>query len=230
MNKLLYLLLIIPFIVFAQNKKVIYKVTLNDFSEVTGKAYNHLHATNYAKDFVSFDLIYNLNEMSFKSHKMVNLSGEEYENLLIICDVDVSYYKNKESDLLYKIYEKGNLKNIASTSKIITNWTYSTEQKMVLGYKCHRADCTVVIDYGDGKLLSTYPITAWYCSEIQSSFGPKGFGGLKGLILELKQNFVTFTATDLKETDEIPSKIGKGIKIIKEDELVEYIEKMTSKK
>jgi GLPGLI family protein len=35
----------------------------------------------------------------------------------------------------------------------------------------------------DGK---SQPVEAWFCPEIPFAYGPRGFGGLPGLILELR--------------------------------------------
>lgn len=59
-------------------------------------------------------------------------------------------------------------------------WEISKKKKKILGYKCTAA--TVVGDTVDGKPLIT---TAWFTPDIPVKFGPKYYGGLPGLILEI---------------------------------------------
>ena len=44
-------------------------------------------------------------------------------------------------------------------------------------------------------------ITTWFAPKINRSFGPGGYGGLPGLILELDRGKKTYTASSIKEVD-----------------------------
>ncbi len=75
-------------------------------------------------------------------------------------------------------------------------WKITRESKKILGYTCYKAigaktrTTLEPIKGSDGKLKivnkTTYYI-AWFTPQIPFGFGPVGFGGLPGLILELKQ-------------------------------------------
>jgi GLPGLI family protein len=69
-------------------------------------------------------------------------------------------------------------------------------------------------------------VVAWYCPKIPVSFGPKGYGDLPGLILELEEKNITFGAKKitLNPTNIIIEKPSK-YKIVSE---IEY-EKMVDK-
>jgi GLPGLI family protein len=214
---------------YSQNTKIIFNVQLNDYSDISSDAINeHFRTTEYAKDYVTFELLFNSQEMLFYADKGKNLSDEEFENLLLLCDMNGSYYKNKNKDFIYRIVPENKfIKNVACVSKIITDWKLSNETKLIAGYECKRADCVLIIDEGDESLISKYPVTAWYSPEIKSSFGPKYFGGLPGLILEVSQNLVTFGATKVESfTDKFPVQIPLEWKIVNEKDFFSYYQKL----
>ena len=66
----------------------------------------------------------------------------------------------------------------------------ATEQRDILGYTCMKAE------YRDTSML----VTAWFTPQIPVSFGPRGFGGLPGLILALSEGEnVIILATDVQQ-------------------------------
>ena len=70
------------------------------------------------------------------------------------------------------------------------NWTLTNETKKIENYTCFKA--TII-----QKNLETgveFIREAWYTTEIPVPYGPVGFGGLPGLILELKTGKAIFTA------------------------------------
>ena len=87
-------------------------------------------------------------------------------------------------------------------------WKLSSETKKVLGYICYKGNF-----YKKG--IENIEIEAWYAPELPFSFGPKGYHGLPGLILEIKKNnIVTYTASKINwDEDVYISKPSKGRKI-----------------
>jgi GLPGLI family protein len=145
-----------------------------------------------------------------------NKDGREFAMTLIEVDKEI-YVKNNFSfqnnsatffdDNKYIIQEK-----------IDTNWVLTTETKLIDEKTCYKATTTY---YGKNSLKEfSYPIIAWYCPEIPLPYGPAGFGGLPGLILELQKNKVTFGAIkiDLNSKKKTLTKMPlKGELIFKED-------------
>lgn len=76
------------------------------------------------------------------------------------------------------------------------NWELINETKTVGDYKCYKATLkrSVVLD-GKSK---DYQVIAWFSPELPYEFGPKEFGGLPGLILELQDDKVTFVASKIE--------------------------------
>ncbi len=59
---------------------------------------------------------------------------------------------------------------------IQNNWTITYEKKMIGGFKCYKAT---------KKCKCGQDIVAWFTPEIPVPFGPAGYGGAPGLILQL---------------------------------------------
>lgn len=102
-----------------------------------------------------------------------------------------TYFSDKITSFRQTSFNK---EKLIVTSPLTNNWTLLKESKTIDGYKCFKATCVKTWrsqpELNGNKL--NYTIIAWYCPKITSSFGPKGFGGLPGLILELQDNKVTF--------------------------------------
>lgn len=80
--------------------------------------------------------------------------------------------------------------------KSTTNWELSDETKLIDAYKCYKAISEYVVINEKGTFK--YPVIAWYCPKIPYSFGPNGYGGLPGIILELQVKNAVFGATSIK--------------------------------
>ena len=84
-------------------------------------------------------------------------------------------------------------------------WTMHNETKNLDGYTCYRATMHYVHDYTGNE----FTIEAWYTPEIPVPYGPAGYGGLPGLILQLERSHVIFVA------DKVILNPKDGIKPIK---------------
>ena len=69
-------------------------------------------------------------------------------------------------------------------------WQLTSESKMIGKYICFKATKEYVEDSGGRK--NRYEIEAWYAPEIPIKFGPKQYVGLPGLIVELKEDYITY--------------------------------------
>lgn len=77
------------------------------------------------------------------------------------------------------------------------NWKLINETKTILGYTCYKATHN---REGGNPVI----VTAWYCPEIPYQFGPKGYAGLPGLILEIVLGGKTaFTAETINWDDDV---------------------------
>lgn len=237
MMRLLFLIIAIinTSLLYSQNEtyKFNYTVSLNNHDEITDyKFREYMQNAEYKTEFVPFSLLINEKGMKFESYKSPNISDDDYLMILDISHIDGVYYRKNNSDLFYRepthtFFGKDNI----ITKKIITDWQITKEEKIINGYKCYKATCTLKEDYGDGNINILYPITAWYCPEIKYSYGVKGIGGLPGLILELELRLVTFKLLNIEPNPlNIDISIPNNKKIITEDEYHNIIQNYRNQK
>lgn len=145
---------------------------------------------------------------------MEGLMTMEAESASIIyCNCDLPIYTDLVANKTYKESQAGVITDAGEfvvEREIFKNWQILDETKYVDKYKCIKATQTIYNEEGTQQL-----VTAWFCPEIPYSFGPSGFAGLPGLIIELQIGTVVFGLESLKfinkKTDvKIPSK-GKKI-------------------
>lgn len=74
-------------------------------------------------------------------------------------------------------------------------WKLTDESKIIDGRKCYKAFIE------ETKKNTITLITAWYDPEISLSYGPKGYGGLPGLIIELTDNYCTLRLSKINFID-----------------------------
>lgn len=90
-------------------------------------------------------------------------------------------------------------KNYLVEDSIQLDWTITAESKQIGNFTVYKAESFKETVNSKGKFR--FPVTAWFAPEIPFSFGPIGYGGLPGLILELEvsSNFpVRYVADKLK--------------------------------
>ena len=147
---------------------------------------------------VTFDLNYNSSVAKF-SMNANSLSKEDTSAILDIADMLGKVYYNKVNcDTIYSTNEKfKNFKDYTCFSIIKTEWMISYEKKIINDFECTKAVCTLEKNDGDGEKTKLYDIVAWFCPKIKTSFGPKSYGGLSGLIMELELPLVTFKAISI---------------------------------
>jgi len=97
-------------------------------------------------------------------------------------------------------------------------WQLHNETKKIGNFNCYKA--TIIKEVKGSNGLIKIPIEAWYTPELAIPFGPLGFNGLPGLIVELSmRNFkYTIQKIALNPTDEIKiKKPTNGKKITKQE-------------
>jgi len=137
------------------------------------------YAKKLKKNYEDIEYILNIdgNSSIFNTVGKMNVSNEK--NTIYDLQQSNSFYVDN-TKYIEQIEFLGQNFLITEPSKIIT-WVLSNDTKEILGYKCLKA---IYRNEGVENIL----IEAWYSPEIPHQFGPKGFHGLPGLILEIKQN------------------------------------------
>jgi GLPGLI family protein len=186
----------------------------------------------------------NLREMESKNDKATNsmrkvLANSTDTEVLLKFNTTQSYYKvvkkleiaeRKPLNMTYSIAggEKVYFTDLIANKSIMQEcklleacflveqeplkWELSQETKIVGGYLCYKA----INSNSNNKKKK--PI-AWYAPQISVGFGPKDYYGLPGLILELEESAVIFSAKKiiLNPKEELVIVDMKGEKISKED-------------
>lgn len=91
-----------------------------------------------------------------------------------------------------------------------TEWKLENQTKYIDSYLCYKATSEQIVVNSEGTFK--HPVVAWYCPTIPFNFGPKGYQGLPGLILELQVRNITWGATkiELSKEDKAIEKPTKG--------------------
>lgn len=80
-------------------------------------------------------------------------------------------------------------------------WEITTETATVRGFSCRKAKTEKIVPGRNG--IIKYPVEAWFTTEIPLNFGPVGFAGLPGLIVELELENRKFYLKELREKENI---------------------------
>ncbi|WP_435315560.1 GLPGLI family protein [Cellulophaga fucicola] len=136
--------------------------------------------------------------------------NKTYFNLakMLACSSPLYY---KKDSVQKKVSQNG--KAYIVNGKIApSNWIITKESKKIIGYNCIKATSKRTIK---GKNLIT---TAWFAPNIKIPYGPNGYGGLPGVILELNLNATLYKATKIKFLKQVSiESIGQGKQISEEE-------------
>ncbi|ALU73908.1 GLPGLI family protein [Tenacibaculum dicentrarchi] len=157
-----------------------------------------------------FELRFTIKESFFVLMPSLILEKSSWSKLALVPYGNSKFYNTKD-EILFE-------KNIFGEDFLISNeqlnWQLKNETKKIGNYLCYKAIAIEKKMYR-GK-MKEYPVIAWYCPEISSSFGPIGVAGLPGLILEVNKGNIKYRATKInlnpKKNIKI-TKLTKGKKI-----------------
>ena len=121
-----------------------------------------------------------------------------------------------KSDILYKnILEKRMANKTELMGKVFLikdnlvtyDWKLTGETKNIGNYTCYKAvfekeEETIQINMIDGdvkeeKVLKKRTLVAWYTPDVPISNGPRDYGGLPGLILEVNDGDLTIVCSEI---------------------------------
>ena len=141
---------------------------------------------------MSFSLTFNKFESMYSMNKMLNFDFDRQMvfAMAITKAKDIVYTDLKNRITLKKVKTLGEEFNVKTNLDSI-KWKLTQDEKTIGGYRCFKA---VTKSIFKKDLI----IEAWYSPNIPFGFGPRGYGGLPGLILELTENKITFFAKEIK--------------------------------
>lgn len=163
---------------------------------------------------IEFELKFTKNESIFQRIKSLKTENDKFFKLALAPYGSSIFYESTNKTL-----EQANIFGedfLISKNKI--NWELINESKKIGKYNCLKA-ITKITKLYRGK-QKEYIKAAWYSPEINTSFGPIGYGGLPGLILELNDGKYKYIVSEikinLKSSIEIKSNL-KGKKVTEKE-------------
>ncbi|MCB0461676.1 MAG: GLPGLI family protein [Flavobacteriaceae bacterium] len=213
------ILILFTTISLAQNQKglsVYYKTTsLYDLEAVDDETKSSSTKMKYLlqmkENFESIEYILKIVEGKslFETIKKMDVSNNT--NLLQSVQEDQMFYVDSKQYI--EVLKAFGEKILISEDSNLRQWNLTKEKKEILGKLCYKA--TFDEKKGD-KIIS---IEAWFALDLPYQFGPKGYHGLPGLILEVKYNNVlVYTANKISWNDELYiEKPSKGKKMSRKE-------------
>jgi len=201
----LLLLIISSNILIGQSLKVSYKVTAESIfdtnrpdtlPDMVKKTFKDAER-NFVN--ISYTLRINNNESSFEMEDLLlKDAGGNGRLTKALAGFTGKIYCNKTKDIKLKQSDVYGQTFLISSSFNTIKWKITKESKDVRGFKTFKAKATEEYETGKGK--DEWNLVAWFSPEINTPFGPGGYGNLPGLILELERGGKTYSASKI-ETD-----------------------------
>ena len=144
---------------------------------------------------LEFKLIVDKNKSIFSVIPQMEKDNESLGEKMgkIVAGYDDVFYRDNDSKILINnLLLDGKKINLLDKFEKF-KWEYSNEEKIIEGYKCYLAKT---------KLLHLN-INAWFCPQLPYSTGPRDFGQLPGLILELQKGDLVFQAKKITFDDNV---------------------------
>ncbi|CAL42444.1 GLPGLI family protein [Flavobacterium psychrophilum] len=136
-----------------------------------------------AADKIEYTLNYNQNEAYFFANSSLTENDINFNLSAILGEGKLKYYQNNNSKEFREFRDSKRTGKVIVNNEQICKWTLTNETKIIGEHKCFKATTPL---YEEGKINEGVTIIAWYTPEIPGSFGPNGYGGLPGLIIELQ--------------------------------------------
>lgn len=218
MKKIILLFLIINFTGFSQNQEQLL-VTYNTKSLLNVEKLKEQYKEEpeqlkYAlmirenMEAITYSLKIDKNKSEFET--IYKMSLDNQENLFLRSKKKIRYYVDNEEAIYQKEFQGEEILVIEPPKTI--EWKLENKTKEILGFTCYKAIHT---NENQGR---PHKIEAWYAPELPYSFGPKGYHGLPGLILEIEQNnsFILTAVSVEKAKDLMIIKPTTGKKMTRE--------------
>ncbi len=215
-------------IVSAQNDgRIVYRISTerlsidDNESQAKQKVYKLLNSLSRIRDSLYFHLDYSNSESLFylNKNKNIGMSNEKGYNSVVRSFNTVYYVNNETGNIIEQTISDGNYLVTSSTDEM--NWDTTKEKKIIDGYLCFKAITNIKAQsLTKGEYLKK--IEAWYCPSLPLNIGPKMYGNLPGLIMELIDGKLTYYVDSMDLNPKFKIQIDKpnnGKKISKKDYL-----------
>lgn len=222
--KLTFILLFLTLIGFAQNQKndgsVVYKINASEKKNTTTIENSNIlfyNKTISRLDDIKYHLQFSKDKSLFKMESALTNDSDKSDFFLksakLLGGEEIYFTDLKDKKVTVQKSILGEVFLIQHD--INYNWKLTSETKSIANYKCLKAE---MILKKSKIYVNDIKVIAWFAPEIPIAFGPNGYGGLPGLILELNFGDLNYYATEVKFDKELQfNKPTEGIKITSED-------------
>jgi len=195
----------------------IYSQKYNALEVIYNKAYkNYRDTTNSPPKIlknIEYKLQCNLNESRFEHIKRMDSDGDNTNKRFIGKGGGKGiHYKNLETkERFWQVEDFGGLFLVEEKFNKYEWKLLKNESKMILGYECFKAIGTFKEYSPIRKKIIENKIEVWYTPSLPLPYGPAGFDGLPGLVLESVNGsfYLMVKKINFKEN---PIKIKKTVK------------------
>ncbi|WP_418646442.1 GLPGLI family protein [Tenacibaculum insulae] len=147
--------------------------------------------TKKAHKLLNFFLKFNKQKSLFKVQDLMYTPKDKFLRFSIGAEGKGLYYNS----FTERLRERNTFGEIFIIKYESLEWKLKNVSKKIGNYICYKAETIEKVKTRNG--IIDYKIVAWYTPEINVSFGPIGFSGLPGLILELERNNVRYFSTNI---------------------------------
>jgi len=178
---------------------------------------NEIDVTKKDESRMSFTLNFNLNEASFFVNPILGRTAESIEEYCTNAMIKTNCYVNTSDKVFRRIGNLHGAEYIINEEQK-ADWQLTSETKTINGYICYKA--TSIYHHGSWNDNPKFNVTAWYTPKIPVSYGPNGYHGLPGLILELHTYTTTLYVTkiDLNVDKKLEiNRLNEGVILTTED-------------
>ncbi len=144
-----------------------------------------INKTSKCDTLVNYTLKFNSKSANFSANPAILNGFINVDEFSFNLNVKSKYFV-APSDSIYKYYENSEaIGEYTLENERKAKWTLTQESKIIGGYLCFKATSPNYNgeSWSDNK---KFEVTAWYTPKIPVPFGPNGYYGLPGLILELQ--------------------------------------------
>jgi len=209
-NILIILILQMPFLFAQTNVKVTYKAQVTKIN-ISQKAKDELgkesseillqqlsdnrEMKNEILKGFNFILKANVNESFYYWEEQIRdeTVSAKYFNSAKRIGCFGKYYQNKKEDISIHQYKKRDNKWVREHKKLKdTAWVITKETDTILGYMVIKATKTMTLKKSPHPMIPKTTVqVAWFAPSLPMPFGPKGVGGLPGLVLRYGNIYAT---------------------------------------
>ncbi|REE27808.1 GLPGLI family protein [Winogradskyella pacifica] len=181
------------------------------------------NALNEHTEQFKFSLVFNKEESIFNVEEQMTSdhNSRDFRIAKALIGASRVYYLNTKSNLSLNQFNAYGQDIIIKDSISNIKWALTKESKVIDGYTCYKANTEKIVINSKGTFKTN--VIAWYTPDLNYNFGPKGYAGLPGMILELNDNKFIYYAfkINLNMANQIKIDKPKKGKIMTKSEFTE---------